>query len=907
MHSFEADYRYMEHAFGLDVDKSVQENGRQMIIKKKILIAEDDLLNRELLVALLEDRYETIEAENGEIALELLQKHKDTVSLVLLDLNMPVMDGFGFLDAVKADRELSLIPVIVTTQEESQGTEVDALRRGATDFVPKPYSKDVLFHRVASIIKLRESAAFVNQMKVDRLTGLLNKEYFCLKAEELLKQNTNTRYSLLCTDIENFKLYNDIFGFESGNILLRELAELMKREVGEHGICGRLNADRFVCLIERNHEVESRDKNVQRIAKEDGVLRNSVLRWGIYEVEDISIPVDNMCDRAQLAVDSIKGRYNRYYQVYDDSLREQILKERMITDQMQSALNNDEFQLYLQPKFNLRDNRICGAEALVRWISPEFGMISPGIFIPLFEKNGFVFELDCYVWEKVCQILKSWSDSGREIIPISVNVSRADLFKNNLSEVLTELVSRYEIDPSLLHLEITESAYSDNPRQIISMVDSLHKAGFVIEMDDFGSGYSSLNMLGSMKVDVLKLDRGFIINETGKHPSKSILSDVIVMAHKLRLEVVAEGIETVEQMNRLKAENCDIAQGFLMAKPMPASDFDRFIDRHSASGEPGVKQTARLSSKRGILIADIDDAYIDEVTDIFKDSFKVYKAHDTEGALEILRNAAENESEMLSAVILSYFLPDSGAMRVLNYIRGDTRIWNLPVLLLIEGSCDAPRYPELDKSDDFICRLHPMFDIRKKVDHLINIKEYQTELNCARSEANIDFLTGLLNRRGLDDASITIGPKDIPLALCIFDIDNMKEINDRYGHDYGDKSIRGFAEVLVRKSLDSDILCRFGGDEFIAIMRNIGSAEDAIVRCQSVIDSFRESFEEDGVFVSCSGGVAIYSDPSMSYEALFEQADRALYEAKKKNRNNIQVFGGGGIMPSEEYYRSLFG
>lgn len=873
-------------------DKTVGEKYNNMNSKKTILIAEDDFLNRELLAALLSDHYDTIEAENGLEALEILKQHKDAISLVLLDLNMPVMDGYGFLEEVRNDSELSLVPVIVTTQEGSKGVEVDALKRGATDFVPKPYNREVIIHRVASIINLRENAAFVNQIKEDRLTGLLSKDYFCMMAEELLEANPDTEYSVLCTDIDNFKLYNDVFGFEAGNDLLKNLAHLMKEEVGRYGLCGRMNADRFVCIIERARERACRDRNVERITREGGLLKNSVLRWGIYEIEERDLPVDKMCDRAQLAVDSIKDKYNRYYQVYDESLREKILRDKMLTDSMQHALANGEFVVYLQPKYNLRDNLMCGGEALVRWNSPVFGMLSPGVFIPLFEKNGFIFELDCFVWESACRILQRWKDEGRELLPVSVNVSRADLFKSNLVDTLTDLVDRYGIDPSLLHLEITESAYSDNPRQIISTVETLHNKGFIIEMDDFGSGYSSLNMLGSMKVDILKLDRGFIVNETAKHPSQSILSDVIVMAHKLHLEVVAEGIETLEQINRLKAENCDIAQGFLMAKPMPVEDFEALVDRNGAEFESINKFESSNLMKRGILIADIDRDYVASVENNFKDTFKVFTAFDAEGAMAVVEKASKQDFEMLSVIILSHFLPDNGAARILEAIRQNPKLWNIPVLLLIEGSCDSPKLPEMDKVNDFLCRLHPMFDLQKKIDHLIDINEYHNELRNIRDEAYRDFLTGLLNRRGFDDAVSTITSEEMPIAFCIFDIDNMKEINDNGGHDCGDRSLIRFAEVLRRKTSHDDILVRYGGDEFIAIMKRVSNPGDAKIKCEAVIDEFRDSLAEDGIIASCSGGISICDRKDHSCELVFEQADKALYEAKSRNKNNIQIWGG---------------
>lgn len=428
---------------------------------------------------------------------------------------------------------------------------------------------------MANLIKLRETAALVNQFQYDRLTGLYSKEFFYRKVRERLDENPDKEYTIVCTNIENFKLYNDSFGREAGDRLLREGAANMMLRFGEDGICGRYSADRFMCLMERNQEKSDRESFFSEAYSEHSKnVDNVVVKWGVYEIIDRSVPVEQMCDRALLAADSIKGQYNQFYAVYDDNLRGKLLREKAIADVMETALAKEQFIVYLQPKYSLSDNRMVGAEALVRWIHPEWGFMSPGEFIPLFEKNGFIPCLDRYVWEKVCVYLHDWKEKGYPVVPISVNVSRADVYQSHLVDTLSGLVQKYGIDPACLHLEITESAYTDNPDQIISTVEELHRRGFVIEMDDFGSGYSSLNMLSQMTLDILKLDMKFIQNELAKPAEQSILNDIISMAHRMRLRVVAEGVETKEQTERLQAVGCDYVQGYYFARPMPVKEFE---------------------------------------------------------------------------------------------------------------------------------------------------------------------------------------------------------------------------------------------------------------------------------------------------------------------------------------------
>lgn len=546
--------------------------------QRQILVVEDNDLNRSILSDILSDDYEILEAENGQVALDILEQNRDSISLILLDIMMPVMDGYTFLDKIKKDEEFSLIPVIVMTQGNTEEDEVSALEHGATDFIPKPYRPQVIKHRVASLINLCETAAMVNQLKFDRLTGLYTSEYFYRKVRACLDENPQMEYTILCCNMENFKLYNDTFGREAGDRMLVKMAEIFSKRVGKDAICCRYRADRFLCLTDSQSERKRREwflksKELDRSEQ----LENISIKLGVYEIVDQSISVEQMCDRALLAVETITGKYDQHVAVYDDLIRSKLIREQTITDAMEIALHENQFDIYFQPKYSLGEDCIVGAEALVRWIHPEWGVISPKEFIPIFEKSGFIRWLDEYVWESACEKLRNWKEKGYLMIPISVNVSRADIYQSNLVDIFCNLIKKYGIDSSLLHLEITESAYTETPDQIISTTDKLHKHGFIVEMDDFGSGYSSFNMMGQLSLDILKLDMEFVHNEMEKAVGQSLLYDVINMAHKADLKVVAEGVETIEQKECLQRMGCDYAQGYLFAKPMPTAEFEELL------------------------------------------------------------------------------------------------------------------------------------------------------------------------------------------------------------------------------------------------------------------------------------------------------------------------------------------
>ncbi|MGN0812245.1 MAG: EAL domain-containing protein [Candidatus Coproplasma sp.] len=853
--------------------------------KKEILIVDDNEINREMLVEILKDKYSVLQAEHGAEALELLKK-KEGIALILLDVMMPVMDGYAFLDKIKEDKELSLIPVIVLTQGNSEEDEVAALAHGATDFVPKPYRPQVILHRIESIINLRETAAMVNQLRYDRLTGIYTKEYFFQKVQERLQENPDKDYCIVCSNIDNFKLFNDVYGVEAGDELLKETAVLMRKMIGESGVCGRFSADRFVCLQETEKEKADRANFGKFNEVISPFMKKVVMRWGIYDICDRTVSVEQMCDRAMLAVNSIKGTYDKFFAVYDDLLRDKLLREKAITDAMENALANEQFVVYYQPKYSLSDNSMVGAEALVRWNHPVYGLIPPNEFIPLFEKNGFISRLDKYVWKRVCIKLKQWKDKGYPLVPVSVNVSRTDIFKPDIEETFQKLIKKYGVDPSYLHLEITESAYAESQEQIITAVDNLRNLGFDIEMDDFGSGYSSLSMLSRMRLDVLKLDMKFVRNETAKPLEHSILNDVINMAHRLNLKVVAEGVETREQMRRLQTVGCDFVQGFFLAKPMPEGEFEKLLSvQRENSCVLRREDYFALPERYGIIIADEDVNFCKKISLTFQDEYNVVQAADAQTVID----SVNKNGEGIAAIILSMCLPDGGVEKVMRYLRSESGYWQIPVLATIPGSAHMKELPLALEADDFLCKLHPVFDLRKKVLRLVDEAVTHRRVNALLNEAHHDFMTGLLNRRGLNAAMEQLRKEHTPIALCMFDLDNLKKVNDTYGHEVGDLMITAFCDLLKRCTRSDDFVCRYGGDEFIVIFKRM-TGEAAIKRASEICAKCRESYIIESLSLSCSGGVVTCGEEDVPSLELIERADEALYNAKRENKGSCRVW-----------------
>jgi diguanylate cyclase (GGDEF)-like protein len=505
-----------------------------MAAKKTILVVDDSAPNRRILCGILRaDGYDTLEAADGQAAIRLLEDGSRRIVLLLLDIVMPVMNGYELLRTMNETGLIASVPVIVTTGHEEAETELRCLDCGASDFLTKPYNAELVRHRVRSLLRLCENAALINQLETDRLTGLYSKEFFYRHAENLLLENPTREFDLVYADIDGFKMINAHYGTAAGDELLKFLAAYYAGQTGEGGVCGRIGADIFG-ILKPGHETHTQEEVGRFLARDlkDAPVKGFSFKCGIYHVRDHSLPISDMCDRAKLALESIKNQYGVYYAMYDDSMRSRALRDYRLANCMEEALEKKQFQVYLQPKHSTETGAVAGAEALVRWNHPELGFIPPGEFIPLFEQNGFIARLDFYVWTKVCWLLRKWIDQGRSLIPISVNASRADFAAADLPGKIGSLVDAYDVPHEWIHFEVTESAYTDNPKMLISAVSALRSMGFKIEMDDFGSGYSSLNMLSELPIDILKLDMRFMQsgNDRIKNGKRNILSFVISLS-----------------------------------------------------------------------------------------------------------------------------------------------------------------------------------------------------------------------------------------------------------------------------------------------------------------------------------------------------------------------------------------
>ncbi|HBG4072421.1 TPA: EAL domain-containing protein [Clostridioides difficile] len=455
------------------------------------------------------------------------------------------------------------------------------------NFMIKLYFYIVIF----MILWKLSNAKLIEQLKklayYDSLSGIKNKEKFRKDSMYILKNYYQDNFYLVQLDVNKFKYINEMFGYSEGNKILIHISQVLNNNTNKYEICARMDNDHFILLIACNTEDELLNR-LSKINKEicNLITTNSskykiVMSSGIYKItkkDDIK-KIDLLIDRANIAAKSKKEKYEHSYSFFNEDTRNRLYKEKRLEDNMNKALEKGEFIVYYQPKYSLSDvNEIEGAEALIRWNSPEFGFISPIDFIPLFEKNGFIVNIDMFVFEEVCKTLNKWINKGYTPVPISVNMSRVHLYRDNFIENITDLISKYNISPEFIELELTESVVFDNLNILIDIMKKIKEIGFLISMDDFGSGYSSLNLLKDLSFDILKLDRGFLIETTDTKRGKIIISKIVEMAKAIDIKVICEGVETYEQVEFLKEIGCDKVQGYLFAKPMVLDEFEKHLN-----------------------------------------------------------------------------------------------------------------------------------------------------------------------------------------------------------------------------------------------------------------------------------------------------------------------------------------
>ena len=416
----------------------------------------------------------------------------------------------------------------------------------------------------------------------DKLTGMFTKEHLFNVIKSNLVNKKDVNYSIAYFDIKDFKMVNDIFGKDMGDNVLVRVANWIRENAKDNWIYGRLGGDAFgICLPTDTASLPKVEERLSKFVITNGSIdQNILMHVGIYRVTDPSIDVSIMFDRAHLAQTSIKNEYNTHIAIYDDKMRDQVLWGQKISTELQAAIEQRQIVPFLQPIVDNKGN-IIGAEALVRWLHPKEGFLPPFTFIPIFEKNGMIADVDKYIWRCACEILASWTGEKEKLF-ISVNISPKDFYFMDVYAEIENLVKEFKINPNRLRIEITETVMMTDAESRMAILKRFRENGFIVEMDDFGSGYSSLNQLKDMPLDVLKIDMKFLSKAEDNQRAETILKNVLRLSSDLGLFSLTEGVETEDQYNMLNQMGCNLFQGYYFAKPMSVSDYEKLIENQKS-------------------------------------------------------------------------------------------------------------------------------------------------------------------------------------------------------------------------------------------------------------------------------------------------------------------------------------
>lgn len=550
------------------------------MVKNEILIVDDSEINRSMLRLVLEDEYDVTEAENGAEALAILEKGDHIFRLILLDLVMPVMDGFAFLQELR-DRKLQQhLPVIIISGDTSEESLDKAYELGAVDFFAKPSNPSIVNHRVQNVISL-----YAHSYR-DILTGCYNRSGFIQVAENFLERAEDvSKYSVVFYDLKNFKATNSLMGISGGDTILKYVSNGILHSELSPIFVARLEADHFICLAESDRiDYDAMMRENGSIINVNGKPLQIRFRMGVAKIDSIA-PIAGFVDRAKLALNYIEDEYLKPYAEFDGKMAENYVNAAVVTSEFETSLENNEFKVYYQPVMETATGKIASAEALIRWIHPKRGFVRPDLFIPVLEKDGYISKLDLFVDLKVSSLVKEWKEQGLPVVPISVNLSWMDFYDADMIQFILERLESSKSIPGFIRYEITESSFAALKENRGEVLREMQNLGAWLLMDDFGSGYSSLAMLMNYKFNILKIDMSIVRKLEEKPEVPHIVELIINMCHHLGMKVVAEGVETESQLNMLKKAECDYIQGYYFSKPLPETEFKEFLARCKAENK----------------------------------------------------------------------------------------------------------------------------------------------------------------------------------------------------------------------------------------------------------------------------------------------------------------------------------
>lgn len=574
--------------------------------KAGILIVDDEPLVRNLLSTILSERYRCITAESAEVALSYLEQ--ETFDLVISDINMGGMSGIELISRVAVSSQDTVVMVI--SGDQTLDSPIEAIRGGAFDYIRKPFDVDQVeiavgraMAHAALLASKRRHENHLEQLVAERtsklnylayndsLTGLGNRVFFEDRlSQTLLQQSEHGKVAVLFVSLDRFKGLRDTLGHSVGDRLLKEVARRLESVAKMRATVARFEGDEFALLL-------SSKSSDDLVGFADDVFAAFMSPFAVGEdqlIISISIGISlspedgndahTLLKNAGAALSHVRKHGGNNYQFFTSDIHDTAISRLALENELRRALERSEFEVYYQPKIDMNTRTMVGMEALVRWNHPDLGLVPPLDFIPLAEETGLIVPIGEWVLRDACAQSKKWHDQGFDL-DVAVNLSPRQFQQKDLIEKINQIVRDSRFDPRFLNLEVTESSIINNAESAIHILRELKKTGIKISIDDFGTGYSSLGVLKNLPIDVLKIDKTFVNDVTSNPDDAALVNTVITLAHNLRLKVVAEGVETEEQLRFLNLSKCDEWQGYLFSKPITAEAFGRLLTEHSGTQE----------------------------------------------------------------------------------------------------------------------------------------------------------------------------------------------------------------------------------------------------------------------------------------------------------------------------------
>jgi len=725
----------------------------------------------------------------------------------------------------------------------------------------------------------------------DRLTGGDNTRSFLKKMGRILADSKG-RYALIALDTNKFKLINDKYGVDKANELLRLIHSVLTSRLGQDELCAHHNADAFILLLRYHSESEMRErvgglmKEVMQRKHELGLRHKQGLSAGVYVIDDLTLAPYLMLDHANFAREICKKPPHPSCVFYDSSVREQHKLEADILNSFSTSLESGHFELWLQPKVNIRTNMVSGAEALVRWNHPDLGFLAPGEFLPVLEKNGLIGMLDLWMFREARRLLARWDRKEREIVPIAVNLSRYHLQDMDFLSRYLNILHEYGVDPHWLELELTEDIFVENEDAISRLFATIRSHGLRCAIDDFGTGYSSLSLLQRAKVDTVKLDRSFFSGEELTEQSKAVIRSITQLASALGLTCVAEGVENQTTLEFLLSTECSVAQGYFYSKPLRVEAFEDYA--YAADKTCKILSTGfvcYLSDSPSALPAK-STVNIELLSAIPGVGVCVIKKYNHE--LIFFNNLMKEVTPHISRGMLCHELWSSHCS-------------SCP---LMQASRDRACH-SITRSDIFGCSVRltareVMWDDNVPA-YLVTLIPLSSEgegealsedVEKWKKQAREDFLTSFLNRQQFDVEVAQAIATHKKGTMFIIDLDGFKQVNDTFGHLMGDEVLKNASKRIRLSFRKDDILSRYGGDEFLVYAPRLEDREIIEQRMQTLQGLLRHPHTLDGVFsaVTASIGIASFPADGRDIKELIASADKALYEAKLRGKDQYVFF-----------------